>query len=1514
MIVPVVLLLAMWTAASRGAERQPATLRAELDVRNRAFPRTAPVAAATGGVQAFGGTVRVYATADHANASNARFEALLECDAVSVAACADSALWHLPMSVVDRFDLRSGDRVRFRAAVAAPEQRNALPFAHALVYDVLDAASVEQFELVVRPSPPPVSDAAAVRTRSAGGQVAVDLRRVVLILLDLGGHPLECSRSHIENLFWDGNAEGNSVVDILESTTYGKRTLASDVDADGKHDVIGPYAIEFDGTCNFRSWKEQGDAAADQSGVELSIFQHRIYVLPFFHEMQGLCSWRGLGDFGCRAGGTCHVWTLSCGELQTYVHELGHNFDLAHAASFYNEQGTVIEYGDPTAVMGNRWFGKTWISNFNAPHKDASGWFDGTNKAQEVPLDADGVYALSPLDDFSDNTLASQLLKIRHQYTDVLYYFSYNAHSGDGLANRLLVHAYVNRTSPSLFLRALDTGDTFVDFQHRFAVSHLGVNDTMLLTHVQFGCTIAVPELELVIVDSVDRGARTFANGSRFDVPLGGALELEVRITNRNSPLCLSSHYVFEPQPLAGWASSVEPEHLMLASAQSCSVRWLLAASANATSAVDAALVLNVTHGDAGSYTDAPVLHTLGVDLRATAACQRAPPRFAVLDAWQQTHHRRATAYTFEIGNDDALLCNATTFAVDVDVDASVWNASLSAATLTVQASAVQRGTLLLMPLHDGVVVARNASAVRLTLRSLAAAPPAEHAAPVVERFEPLVCVAAPPVLSAQPDELLLEARSSTGARVLIENADANCVPTEWAFDYTDIPRVMHINLLPATVLLASGQHGSALVLFTAPTVGVVPFLRTEITVWDLHDPTRNASVSLALTSYDVPCEVRPPGVSVNCPLHVDVVAQRAFECKVVIDNHDSWPCIRRTFFASVINVPHAWLWTDSMLTWDAAKADTPVGTSFWLTLTVHVPRAFADRFNGSAGAQALPLDTTWAPIVNVTSDATPLGQLYTSDLVYFGTCRAAPPTATVSVRANETLVVPLNGSGDITVEVTNHDGVYCGDESHYDIKIDPPSLSTALRGGFGTVDVKRGRAGTGRWRFTGAEAGLYNASLLVTNRENATLAAAPLSVLVEVNASCTIRQPALKITSPFAPFAANAALPVRLPNTSYALYAPLRLPAGRALRVNYTVAVTNNDSPGCPDSAYRIEPDFSQLPNPNYYYYHSPPYSNAWHVLEAIVRVPANSTRTVAVSFSVDKSTAPQVYPIGVAINGQHYLHSAAASTSFEIACPQPAAVFNITSSQYTPAFKLERSVLLQWNNPCPNQFQCCCPCSFNVMRDGALIGTISNSLSNFTFNFTDTEVVSGQRSTYSIYVVDRLNRTSAEIDTCSHDITVVVGAADKELFTAFFSGTLLGSALVFGAFALVFRRFYRRQRDKYDLKFGTGKHAGKWRDSLVDSNNATLARVNADHLSSFEAAAQAPSPNAPLLPVSLRAWNPSPLLVNSAAPPRPARVVPKPAPAVAAAAAPAVDAEPAVEHDDPLRSSTTLVDLNGL
>jgi hypothetical protein len=64
---------------------------------------------------------------------------------------------------------------------------------------------------------------------------------------------------------------------------------------------------------------------------------------------------------------------------------------------------------------------------------------------------------------------------------------------------------------------------------------------------------------------------------------------------------------------------------------------------------------------------------------------------------------------------------------------------------------------------------------------------------------------------------------------------------------------------------------------------------------------------------------------------------------------------------------------------------------------------------------------------------------------------------------------------------------------------------------------VKRARSGTAHWRFSGALAGVYDVSLTVANRENVSLITAPYLFRVEVNATCIVRQPTMKLLSPFA-------------------------------------------------------------------------------------------------------------------------------------------------------------------------------------------------------------------------------------------------------------------------------------------------------------------------------------------------------------------------------------------------------------
>ena len=100
---------------------------------------------------------------------------------------------------------------------------------------------------------------------------------------------MECSRSEIENLIWNGNAEGHSVVTIFEQSTYGRKTVAADVDADGAHDIFGPFEIPYEGKCKYATWRDRVDAAANEAGKAAKkqckaryLFKEYIHFLTIF--------------------------------------------------------------------------------------------------------------------------------------------------------------------------------------------------------------------------------------------------------------------------------------------------------------------------------------------------------------------------------------------------------------------------------------------------------------------------------------------------------------------------------------------------------------------------------------------------------------------------------------------------------------------------------------------------------------------------------------------------------------------------------------------------------------------------------------------------------------------------------------------------------------------------------------------------------------------------------------------------------------------------------------------------------------------------------------------------------------------------------------------------------------------------------------------------------------------------------------------------------------------------------
>ena len=80
----------------------------------------------------------------------------------------------------------------------------------------------------------------------------------------------------------------------------------------------------------------------------------------------------GMGNTGC-SGSYCYSWIPHsyADKVQDYLHEIGHNLNLAHAGDL-TQSGSGAEYGDMSCAMGFC----CSIRCYNAPHAWELGWLD----------------------------------------------------------------------------------------------------------------------------------------------------------------------------------------------------------------------------------------------------------------------------------------------------------------------------------------------------------------------------------------------------------------------------------------------------------------------------------------------------------------------------------------------------------------------------------------------------------------------------------------------------------------------------------------------------------------------------------------------------------------------------------------------------------------------------------------------------------------------------------------------------------------------------------------------------------------------------------------------------------------------------------------------------------------------------------------------------------------------------------------------------------------------------------
>lgn len=178
-------------------------------------------------------------------------------------------------------------------------------------------------------------------------------RKVAVLLVTFPGDPPEpWSPEETRSNVFTG---ANSARAFYEEESYGEISLAGKLD-EAQGDVFGWISLNSASTttCAYNAWRSEAEAKASTEGIDLTGYDHVVYVFP----KKSVCSWLGLAVVN---GG----WAMINGNLAVHpiAHELGHNLGLEHAGSvtcFVGAQRVQIssscavnEYGDPFDVMGN---------------------------------------------------------------------------------------------------------------------------------------------------------------------------------------------------------------------------------------------------------------------------------------------------------------------------------------------------------------------------------------------------------------------------------------------------------------------------------------------------------------------------------------------------------------------------------------------------------------------------------------------------------------------------------------------------------------------------------------------------------------------------------------------------------------------------------------------------------------------------------------------------------------------------------------------------------------------------------------------------------------------------------------------------------------------------------------------------------------------------------------------------------------------------------------------------------
>ncbi|HLG18425.1 MAG TPA: Ig-like domain-containing protein [Bdellovibrionota bacterium] len=285
-----------------------------------------------------------------------------------------------------------------------------------------------------------------------------NVRRAVILLVDFIDSPSSCTtESQAANIMFTGV---QSVDGLYRETSFGVVSFPGDTNGNGQSDV---YRVLISGSktesCDPITWATRADEAAVNIGIDLNLYQHKVYVLP----SDSTCTWAGLGNVGC--AGVCRAWVKYC-VADIFAHELGHNLGMAHASADWNNDGVNdSEYGDITDFMG---MSNNIFRQVNGRHKEQMGWLP-PSQIMEIGSAGTWTVTVAPLETEPALALYPQLVKIPKAGTGEYYYVSYRRKIGYDTAlgsrytDKASIHYNKSLSSNTFFVDTLVDSGVFQD-------------------------------------------------------------------------------------------------------------------------------------------------------------------------------------------------------------------------------------------------------------------------------------------------------------------------------------------------------------------------------------------------------------------------------------------------------------------------------------------------------------------------------------------------------------------------------------------------------------------------------------------------------------------------------------------------------------------------------------------------------------------------------------------------------------------------------------------------------------------------------------------------------------------------------------------------------------------------------------------------------------------------------------------------------------------------------------------